>query len=780
MLVRHRRLPMLLVGMMLLVAALPTPAAATDPTPGPAPSLGEAVTLPDGTVLPAMPPELVTRTAQSEMLEEHGGVVAAGGDQGAAAVMTPMSEAAENGVVAADPLIMHEGAVAGPGGPLPNQLTHEVLGFLPYWKLDTTTRSALRLDLLSTIAYFSIGVQSNGYLARGPAATPTVGWSGWTSPAMTELINAAHARGVRVVPTITMMAWNGDYTEMSTLLNSSTYRSRLVADVVKVVGDRRADGVNIDFEPVPSSLRLQFTALVREMKAGLVKARVGSYVTVDTMAGAAAWSTGYDVEALSASGAADALMVMAYDFSYAGSARAGGVAPMESDTIYAAADAMRDHVARVPPSKLIWGVPYYGRAWNTTSSAVNSTVRSPASSTAFSYYGTDGGSPYGGKILAAQYGRRWDAVGKVPWFVWTASDGGYRQGYYDDPVSLRAKYDMVQANGAAGIGIWSLGMDTGVGELWSLIEDRFLKLQARLAGSDRFATAARVSLASFNPGVPVAYVATGMSFPDALAAGPAAARGGGPVLLTLPTSLPSATADELARLRPAKIVVLGGTSVVSDAVLARLRPYATSGVVTRIAGSDRYATAARTSASAFASGAPVAYVATGSSFPDALAGGVAAGRQGGPVLLVETGSVPSATANELSRLKPAKIVVLGGTSVVSDGVLSRLRSYATSGTVTRLAGSDRYGTAVAVSKATTGADAPRTVYIATGEAFADGLAGTPAAVKANGPLLTVPSGSLPANVAAELRRLNPPRIIILGGTSSVSNAVAAQIAALWD
>ena len=68
---------------------------------------------------------------------------------------------------------------------------------------------------------------------------------------MTEVINAAHARGIRVVPTITMMAWNSDYSAMSTLLNSSTYRARLVADVVKVVGDRRADGVNIDFEPVP-------------------------------------------------------------------------------------------------------------------------------------------------------------------------------------------------------------------------------------------------------------------------------------------------------------------------------------------------------------------------------------------------------------------------------------------------------------------------------------------------------------------------------------------------
>ena len=142
--------------------------------------------------------------------------------------------------------------------------------------------------------------------------------------------------------------------------------------------------------------------------------------------------------------------------------------------------------------------------------------------------------------------------------------------------------------------------------------------------------------------------------------------------------------------------------------------------------------------------------------------------------------MPSATAAELTRLRPGKIVVLGGTGVFSVATATKLRSYATSGTLTRLAGADRYATAIAVSKATTGSDAPRTVYIAAGGTFPDGLSGTPAAAKANGPLLIVPQNSLPAAVAAELRRLNPPRVVILGGPSSISASVAAQIAALWD
>ena len=758
----------------LVVASLlltPAPAAASEPP------LGGSVTLPDGSVLPEMPADQVRPTAQSEMLAEHDGAAAVASED------TTMAPLADAGTVMqlAEPLTVATNGAGGPGGPLPNGLQREVLGFLPYWKLDTTTRASLRLDLLSTIAYFSIGVQANGYLARGSASVPTSGWAGWTSPAMTEIISSAHARGVRVVPTITMMAWDYDYTDMAALLNSSTYRSRLVADVVSMVRDRRADGVNIDFEPVPSSLRSQFTTLVRQIKKGLVDARVGSYVTVDTMAGAATWSTGYDVVGLSASGAADALMVMAYDFHYGGSSRAGGVAPIESDHIFAAGDALRDHLADVPPGKLIWGVPYYGRAWNTTSAAVNSPVRSPAQSVAFSYYWNDGGTPAGGKVLGQRHGRKWDTTGQVPWFVfWDSGSGGYRQGYYDDPASLRVKYGLVNTHELAGIGIWSLGMDTGVSDLWNVIEDRFVHTVTRVAGANRFETAAALSRSAFKPGVPVAYVATGTSFPDALAGGPAAARTGGPVLLTNTTQLPPATVTELARLRPARIVVLGGTSAVGAAVANRLVSYATTGTVQRLSGADRYATAARVSAATFDPGVPVAYVATGTSFPDALSGGVAAGRQKGPVLLVTATGIPGSTRTELSRLKPAKIVVLGGTSAVGDGVLGALRSF-TSGSVTRLSGADRYATAIAVSKATTGADAPRTVYIATGTSFPDGLAATPIAGRANGPLLIVPPGGLTDALRSELRRLNPARVVIVGGSSVVSATVVNQIkAVLWD
>ena len=72
---------------------------------------------------------------------------------------------------------------------------------------------------------------------------------------------------------------------------------------------------------------------------------------------------------------------------------------------------------------------------------------------------------------------------------------------------------------------------------------------------------------------------------------------------------------------------------------------------------------------------PVAYVSNGLDFPDALSGAPAAGGQGGPVLLTRTDALSASVAAELTRLKPKKIVVLGGTGVLSTSLQTALQQY---------------------------------------------------------------------------------------------------------
>jgi putative cell wall-binding protein len=295
-------------------------------------------------------------------------------------------------------------------------------------------------------------------------------------------------------------------------------------------------------------------------------------------------------------------------------------------------------------------------------------------------------------------------------------------------------------------------------------------LMPRIAGADRYDTAVEISKTAFPGGASVAYIATGTEFADALAGGPAAANAGGPVLLTKPDSLPPVTRDELERLNPDRIVILGGVGAVAANVENALGDYAPD--VDRMAGANRYATAAAVSAAHYDPGVNKVYIANGEGFADALAGAPAAAVDGAPLLLVLRDSITQPTIDELTRLGPNEIVILGGTGVISDAVASQLEAYAGSGNAVRLAGANRYETAAAIS-AYAFPDAPG-AYVATGLGFADALAGVPLAAQAPAPILLV-EDPVDASVEDELNRLGLSEVTILGGLGAVPGNAEVEL-----
>ena len=225
------------------------------------------------------------------------------------------------------------------------------------------------------------------------------------------------------------------------------------------------------------------------------------------------------------------------------------------------------------------------------------------------------------------------------------------------------------------------------------------KVATRLSGATRYDTAVAISKATFAPGVDAAFVVSGLNFPDGLAAGPAAAALGGPVLLVPPTGpIPASVTAELTRLDPAKIYAVGGT--LSAATLTALGAIAP---VTALSGADRYATAAKVATTIFdtvldATPLPVVYIASGENFPDGLAAGPAASHFGGALLLVpSTGTLPTSVKNALNTLKPVKIVVVGGTGSVSDAMKAQLAAARPTAIISRVSGADRYATAAALA-----------------------------------------------------------------------------------
>jgi putative cell wall-binding protein len=289
----------------------------------------------------------------------------------------------------------------------------------------------------------------------------------------------------------------------------------------------------------------------------------------------------------------------------------------------------------------------------------------------------------------------------------------------------------------------------------------------RISGASRFDTAIATSQDEFpTTGSAKAVVLTRAdNYPDALAGVPLAAKVGGPLLLTSSAALNPTVSVEILRVLPAggTVYILGGTAAVSAAVATTLT--ANHFVVTRLAGSDRFATAV---AIAGALGDPTTvFEATGLNFPDALAGGPAAIVSNAAILLTNGSVQAPATAAYLAAHTGGAHYALGGPAASADP------------TASAIVGADRYETAARV--ADTFFTAPTVAGVATGANFPDALAAGPDLGSKQAPLLLVPPvGPLPEGSTGELLFDTPTlrTALAFGGTSSISDDVATQVGVL--
>ncbi len=291
---------------------------------------------------------------------------------------------------------------------------------------------------------------------------------------------------------------------------------------------------------------------------------------------------------------------------------------------------------------------------------------------------------------------------------------------------------------------------------------------SRIQGADRFDTSVAVSKAAYpNPGVPVVYIASGVNFADAIAAGPAAAAQKGPLLLVTGATVPASVLAEVQRLAPAKIVVVGGPSAVSAGAVAALA--AVQPNVQRIAGSDRFETSRLLAQTVFG-GTKRAYFASGMNFPDALSAASAASATGQPVVLVTGfGAADPATRAYITGAKLTAATVIGGPAVIAPSFDASVTS--AGATVTRIGGYDRFDTSNLVNAATF--PSASKVYVASGIDFPDALSGSALAGAAKAPLFVAPSWCLPRSIGDDLVKMKTTSVVFIGGPTALSDDVTS-------
>jgi len=312
------------------------------------------------------------------------------------------------------------------------------------------------------------------------------------------------------------------------------------------------------------------------------------------------------------------------------------------------------------------------------------------------------------------------------------------------------------------------------------VVDTILPEDARLSGADRIDTAIAISKKMMPTGqsADAVLIATSEDFPDALAGASLSGLVNAPLLLVDPNSDNEKTLKEIYRvLYPGgTIYILGGKGVVSDRLEESLRGNPYGNAVKRLAGENRYATAAAIAKEVSSDQGGEVIIATGENFPDSLAMSPYAAAYGIPMLLVEGNRIPDETLDYLKNLKPEGITLAGGEGVVSRGVEEKLKELFPEAELRRFGGANRYETSSMIAHELFG-DSSSNLFVATGTNFPDALAGSVFAGSTESPIILVEQNQIPDEVSEYLSSLTSKKIVILGGQGAVSEDVYSGVKA---
>jgi len=321
-----------------------------------------------------------------------------------------------------------------------------VFGWHPYWM--GTAYKSYNFSLLSTVAYFSyeLNPKTGGYKTIHDWKT-------------TALVDSAHNHNTKVLLSVTNF---GNVNNAIFLSNLDAQRN-FISTLITLLRERNADGVNIDFESIPSFTRKKFTNFIIDLSSSLRAVKKDYMITLAIPP--IDFDRVYEIRQLNQH--VDLFVLMGYEFYGANSKVAGPVSPLNSGQVwwdYNLQNAVDEYlVAGIPNKKLLLGLPYYGAEWQTRDlkfpSEVKRFIRYPMYRNIIREHG---------ELPCCE-----DEVSKSKFYVYRDKSNNYRQLWYEDSLTLAKKYDYIKEKQLGGVGIWALGYDNGYNELWKLLAAKF-------------------------------------------------------------------------------------------------------------------------------------------------------------------------------------------------------------------------------------------------------------------------------------------------------------------
>ncbi|MCR4655665.1 MAG: SH3 domain-containing protein [Lachnospiraceae bacterium] len=284
-----------------------------------------------------------------------------------------------------------------------------------------------------------------------------------SSIASADYVNTAHSRGIKVWAAFD--DFNSDISvSMYELLNDPARRASMISSVISKAGEAGVDGINVDFERISQDSGEAFIQFIRELSIECHKN--GLVVSVDNYV-PRAYNTFYHRKEQGIF--TDYVIIMGYDETYAGSAKAGSVA-----SINYVKEGIEETIKEVPNYKVINGLPFYTRVWEETPKTDEEIAASDASGEFIPYNLSVLATPSlkQEEELLANYHAvpTWDQTTMQNYATWSIGEKTYEV-WLEDAASLTAKLEFMKAFELGGAAGWEISLAAPY--VWDVLEQYY-------------------------------------------------------------------------------------------------------------------------------------------------------------------------------------------------------------------------------------------------------------------------------------------------------------------
>lgn len=342
-----------------------------------------------------------------------------------------------------------------------------IMGFLPYWNLKHTTIQ----PEITQLIYFSLTIDGQGKIITKQDGGGEPGYTKLNSDELLTLAEQVSPQSKKFSLAFTQF----NNSDIVSFLNKTEHWQNFFTSLDSILLAYPIDGINIDIEysgEVNEQLRQNFVGFMKNLRHHLNSKYQHIELSIDMYSSAGAKYLIWDVEAIAKQ--VDYIIVMAYDYHRRSSTQAGPVAPLfDQNNLEGDINShLKAFTDLVPRNKIVFGIPFYGYGWQTTSRD-NRAHTYPGTGFTVTYKRAKELMNDRQKLKLLEH---WDNYALSPYLTYQREDEqGELKNYvvfYENPRSLAYKLDYVNQLDLAGIAIWALGYEGEERELWEVIREK--------------------------------------------------------------------------------------------------------------------------------------------------------------------------------------------------------------------------------------------------------------------------------------------------------------------